>query len=346
MEILTRDLTYRNPYAIEYLPALARLHLAAWSPSQRMRQEIIKLPLRPIFKWVYKTGWGGSGRMRLNLQGTWTTLPFDARNLQFTSLYMPQHAQGYEPETAALIDTLAASRSVFYDVGSNWGYYSLWIAGRAGFEGHVHAFEPLPGSFQDLTDLVARAGLAARITCHHAALSDSAAPAAMVIPDGLHSGLATVSQGPGGVAITRQRLDDLGIAAPDVIKMDVEDHEARVLAGGRQTLDKAKPHIVFESVRGRQKPSERIAPFALLEKLGYLFFCPTWVEKADGYNGYIECSKYRQGQPATLALVPFQPCQIFFLKEHLNVLACHQDKLPQLLALFSPARGAVCPANG
>lgn len=322
--ILARKTAYRNPYSVESLPFIARLHAAAWSPSARMRQELLKLPLRPLFSRLYRWGLGGQGRMRLLVGGAPKSLPFDARNLQFTALYMPQHAQGYESEAAALLDALVSPRGVFFDVGSNWGYYALWLAGREGFAGSVHAFEPVPGSFADLSGLVAAAGLGSKVVCHRLALSDQAGRSAMSIPDGLHSGLATVSKG-GGIPIELARLDDLGLPAPDVLKVDAEDHELAVFSGARETLESAKPHVVFESAWGRLPAAKSLAPFGFLEGLGYSFFHPVWLG------------------PGTLGLVPFAVEQRFLLKEHLNVLACHRDRLPALEALFPDAPGAILP---
>lgn len=277
--------------------------------------------------------------MRLGVDGTPKTLSFDARNLQFTSLYMPQHAQGYETETAALLDLLVVPDAVFYDVGSNWGYYALWIAGRKGFKGLVHAFEPLPKSFRDLADLVSRSGLSPKIICHNIGLSDRSGDARMIIPDGLHSGLATVSSNQSGATIAIRRLDDLQIPDPNVIKMDVEDHEIQTLRGGTQILSRARPHIVFESFWGRQAPAARMASFKFLADLGYVFFQPSWVEASVGNGDYVEHRDWRAGKPSILALVSFEPAQRFLLKEHLNVLACHGDKIRELEGLFPDVGG-------
>lgn len=316
MEVLTRRVAHKNPYSIEALPLLARLHQAAWGPSPRMRQEISRMPLRPLFKLAYRLGLGGKGTLSLDVKGRRRSLSFNARNLQFTSLYMPQHEQGYETETAALLDALVTERAVFYDVGSNWGYYSLWLAGRSGYEGRVHAFEPMASSFQDLQALVGGAGLADQISCHNIGLSDSSTEGRMIVPDGLHSGLAAVSQGREGLPISLKRLDDLDLPAPDVVKMDVEDHEVQALTGGLKSLGAAKPHLVFENIWGRRNQAETLAPFKILEDLGYAFFHPAWLE------------------PSLLALVPFEPPQRFLLRQHLNVLACHKEKIASLAAIF------------
>lgn len=330
MEILTRRLLWRNPCAIARLPLVGRLHRAAYSPSARMRHELAKLPLRPLFSLAYRLGLGGRGSLSLSVKGAPRTLDFDGRNLQFTSLYMPQHLQGYEPDTFALLDALVTGDVVFYDVGCNWGYYALTLAARPGYKGAVHAFEPAAGSFRDLKDLVERTGLSAQIACHHMALSDRTGEGRMVAPDRLHSGLAMVTADPAGLPIALKKMDDLGVATPGVIKMDVEDHEAQVLDGGRQTLSRAKPHIVFESSIDRAVEI-KMQPFERLAELGYVFFHPAWQV---GPARFAATTELKEGRPAVLALVPFEPSQRFLLKPLLNVLACHRDRLADLAASF------------
>ena len=116
MDILTRRIVWRNPYAVERVPLIGRLHRAAYAPSVRMRQELLKMPLRPLLAAAYRLGLGGTGAFRLAVRGEERRFEFDGRNLQFTSLYMPQHEPGYEPDTSALLDALVGPEGVYYDV--------------------------------------------------------------------------------------------------------------------------------------------------------------------------------------------------------------------------------------
>ncbi len=326
---LTRRITWRNPCALESLPPVGRLHRAAWSASPRMRYELMKLPLRALFGLAYRLGLGGEGSFSLTVGGKRKTLRFDGRNLQFTSLYMPQHVHGYEPDTYALLDALTGPESVFYDIGSNWGYFALVLAAREGYRGQVHAFEPVPGSFRDLKALVAESGLAERVTCHNTALSDRTGTGLMRFADGLHSGCAAVAQGGAGIEIALSRLDDLKLPRPDVVKMDVEDHEVQVLSGARRVLTEAKPHVIFESCV--DFGAGKLAPFAFLKELGYVFFHPAW-RTEDGQ--FVSRVELKDGEPATLALVPFEPEQRFLFKDLRNVYACHRDRLAELKTAF------------
>jgi FkbM family methyltransferase len=335
MDILTRRIVWRNPFSVERVPAVGRLHRAAYAPSARLRRELPKIPLRRVFAAAYALGLGGRGALRLRVKGEDKLLDFDGRNLQFSSLYMPQHAHGYEPETAAVLDAVIGPKDVFYDVGSNWGYFSLFIAARDGFAGKAYAFEPAPGVFRDLAGLVAQAGLGERIDCRNVALSDRGGDGRLSLPDGLHSGLATVSAA-GGAPISLKRLDDLGLEPPHVIKMDVEDHEVEALTGGRETLAKAKPYIVFESSVERRVET-KMAPFELLAGMGYEFYHPAWRVESGGSARYVPTAELADGASAVLALVPFDPAQRLLLRPQLNVFAGHRDRRGDLKSRFESA---------
>lgn len=322
MRVLAGRVRYENPYAVTRLPFLAELHVAAWSPSTRMREELAKLPLRRLFSACYRLG-GGTGEFKLEVKGKPRAFPFDARNLQFTALYMPQHRLGYESETAALLDILLEDDAVFLDVGSNWGYYALWLASRTGFTGRVHAFEPLPASFRDLKNLAKRADLGDQFVCHDFALSDQAGECRIAVPDGLHSGLAKLSLT--GERASRRRLDDLDLGSPRVVKIDAEDHEWEVLAGGKELISKAKPFIVFESFWGRQDAEAQRRPFVFLAEKNYRFFHPCWVARIE--NGFAEQPR---NPDSLLGLFEFEAQQRFLLRQHLNVLACPESRLAEL----------------
>ena len=53
---------------------------------------------------------------------------YDARNLQFKALYDPKYRNGYELETSLLMRKLCHGGGAFFDVGANWGYFSLLVA--------------------------------------------------------------------------------------------------------------------------------------------------------------------------------------------------------------------------
>lgn len=330
---LVRRLSWANPFEVARLAPVSAWHRAAYAPSARLRHELARLPLRRAFSAAYAAGLGGTGELVLHSGAAPRRAPFRGRNLQFSALYMPQHAGGYEPAVWATLDALVGADGVFFDVGANWGYFSLALGARPGFRGRIHAFEPVPATFADLESLVRALGLTERVSCHRLALSERDGDGFMRLPDGLHSGVAEVAAA--GEATPLRALDGLGLPAPSVVKLDVEGHEASALRGARAALSAARPFVVFESWFRADRPAQAAEPFDLLAGLGYEFFNPCWVVESDGRRYAGSRPAFDPGAPLLLGLVPFSPLARPLLHEQLNVLAAHPARRAELAALFA-----------
>jgi hypothetical protein len=193
-DVIRRVVALRNPFSVDSLPFLSRLHSVAFLPRRRSSKRFVGKPAKRLFKLLMAAGMRGEGRFRIEVDGKPRSVRFNARNTQFGAVYQPQCQPVYEPETSALLDVLAAKDGVFYDIGANWGWYSLLVASRPGFSGSVHAFEPYPPTFIDLASVVEQAGLSGRVTCHDVALADVEGTASMAFSDGIQSGLARLGE--------------------------------------------------------------------------------------------------------------------------------------------------------
>jgi FkbM family methyltransferase len=333
--VLARRIIWKNPIAALSLPPVSRWHRAAYAPSARLRHELVKIAQRPFFKAAYRLGLGGSGELAVRTGASERKAPFRGRNLQYSALYHAQHAAGYEPQTWALFDALVGPDAVFYDVGANWGYFALALAAREGFRGRVEAFEPMPETFADLEGLVGALGLSERIGVHRFALSDHDGEGIAVVPDGLHSGVASVRSAGTGTPIALRAMDGLKLTPPSVIKLDVEGHEDAVLAGARNTLTSARPFIVFESWYGAADAEKAFAPFEALYAADYEFYEPVWA--APGKGGFIPAPglKPAEGKEIVLALVPFDVERRPLMGEQLNVFAAPKSRRDELGRVFS-----------
>ena len=311
--------TPRNPFTLEYLPFLSRLHRAAFRERRRFSKRFIGKPAKRLFRLLLAAGASGEGRVRIETASGSHVIGFNARNTQFGALYLPQSLPLYEPETSALLDRLITDRDVFFDIGANWGWYSLLIASRPAFNGAVHAFEPYPPTFSDLCATVRAARLDDRIRCHDLALSDRSGEAGMAFSDGVQSGLARLGEA-GGKTVRLARLDDLDLPSPSVIKIDAEDHEFEVLVGAAGVIEKARPFIVFENWRHEDRPRLTLDPIEFLVARAYRFFSPGWAV------GDPDCILPDPGVSTDLALVPFSPAQRFLLSAQLNIVACPEER--------------------
>ena len=172
--------------------------------------------------------------------------------------------------------------SVFLDIGANFGYYSIRLAAALRAQIEVHAFEPHPVTFQRLSRHIDLNGLNSAIHAHRSALCDVSGTSRMVgRPD--NSGASTLVvglTGDGGTEVQTTTLDEFACAAGltrvDVIKIDVEGAEPRVLRGGRETIRKFRPALLVEFwtpglVRAGSTPAELANALA---ELGYRMFRP------------------------------------------------------------------------
>jgi FkbM family methyltransferase len=267
-------------------------------------------------------------------------IEFDARNTQFSAIYFRRFALCYEPQITALFDLLMPDDGDFLDVGSNWGWFSLFLASRPGLKVKVHAFEPFPPTFADLISMVEQAGLSDRIECHNVALSDRTGEATMRLQDGFQSGAATLSEvSSGGVlkgkGIKTVTLDSLKLEAAAVMKIDAEGSEFKVLTGAANFIPAHRPMIVLESGRYPQEPPRTLGPLRLLRSWGYELFQVAWLRQWEG--GSLLMGDDLDPNPQseeTLALARFD-VEERFLRPDINVFACHRDRLPELETKFS-----------
>ena len=196
--------------------------------------------------------------------------------------YDPLNRHGRD-EMLAAVAACCGPADVLYDVGANVGIYAVTLA-AGGPDRRVVAFEPSPPAVVCLRANVARNRLADRVEIHAYGLGDEHGTRPFYVSTAPElSGFdresatrwgATVGDRPN---VPVRRLDDLSLAPPDVIKLDVEGGGPAVLRGGHETLERHRPTLVVEThTTGLDGESTR-AMRDLLDELGYA------VEKRDGF---------------------------------------------------------------
>jgi len=169
----------------------------------------------------------------------------------------------------------------FLDVGAHAGYFSLIAADRVGRDGRVIAVEPNPVVFATL-----RAHLAANAIAHveacHWALAERAGSVSLQVPsaESCRDYNATLLRRPEWtpVEIPARRLDDCldewSIERIDLMKIDVEGAESRVLAGGAVHLARGTVRHAMIEINGPRLVEADSSPAALIDQLGALGFEP------------------------------------------------------------------------
>jgi FkbM family methyltransferase len=160
----------------------------------------------------------------------------------------------YEPAVCAVLRRLLGPGRTFLDVGANVGVHTLAAAATGA---RVVALEPVPRLAAHLERNVRRNRLSRRVRVLPWAASDRAGEATLYVAsradDGSHSLVPGVEAA--RVETLRVRTVPLDVLVaerpswrPDVVKVDVEGNEARVLDGAAALLRSERPpYVVLET---------------------------------------------------------------------------------------------------
>jgi FkbM family methyltransferase len=159
----------------------------------------------------------------------------------------------YELPIQEEIASLLRPGSIFYDVGANYGFFTLLAARIIGSVGAVISFEPTADNVRTI-QANAHANRLKNITVVPCAVSDKSGVETLNLAE-YGGGSALMSAGTprdkiGETQVEVVSLDDFastrGSQPPDVVKIDVEGAEYRVLQGMRGLLATKRPALIIE----------------------------------------------------------------------------------------------------
>ena len=316
----------QNTFAIVQVPTNVRV-------SKRLEQ----LPfLRRFSHRVIGLGWlPAEGCFLYRNRDEEKRVSFNGRNLQFHALYDQCYAHGYELESAVLMMVLCKGKDAFFDIGSNWGYFSLLMASAEEFAGPIYAFEPNPRTFADLTSVIRQAGTESRVMAMNLGIGETTCQMTLEETDSFKTGLARLSNSGKGMEISVKPLDELNLPPPRMVKIDAEGMEADVMAGFGRTLDEIRPLVLFENFSNPLNPAETCRPFEILQAKGYRLFAPALLFRKAGYlvpatyGGNFD-DLLRHDPKPQLGLFELTVQNRFFLPPQLNILAIHSTRVQEL----------------
>ena len=161
---------------------------------------------------------------------------------------------GFEGDERRFVRRMLRSGDLFVDGGAHVGAYTVLAARRVGPKGVVVAFEPDPENRRRLERSVA-ANRLGNVVVSDVALSDRDGEAAFTRDSantGGHSLVASTIDRPGSaIAVPTETLDGfLARRFPHaadrrvVLKLDLQGHEARAIAGARDTLRRTAAFVI------------------------------------------------------------------------------------------------------
>lgn len=212
--------------------------LGGWLEARSLpaSKRLARYPLRALYYFLSDRLLEPGLRLATTFWGAPITIPVP----RYRSIYHHGVIDGRELVVTDFLTRRLQPGTVFLDVGANIGFYSmLALAANA----NVFAFEPVPSIYDFL------AWNAPGAVRYKIALSDETGTAKFADFGVLSGEGSLVSSSSHMIIVQTQTLDQWFAQhriVPDVIKIDVEGAEMRVLRGAAQTLSAHHPDVIIE----------------------------------------------------------------------------------------------------
>ncbi|HEX5108651.1 MAG TPA: FkbM family methyltransferase [Vicinamibacterales bacterium] len=223
--------------------------------------------LRTIPGWNTYWGTDDSSPLLRTRAGIWSSLKAPVIMRWFDELLVTIHpgnelsrvlflTGNFEPNELTWLSGVLTEGMTVLDVGAHMGLYSMFASKLVGESGTVVAMEPSRREFQRLVFQVGLNELG-NVRCLNEAASDVNGEATLKIAAEWNSGHNTLGEftsssveALGEERVRTKTIDTLVSAERlerlDVIKIDAEGHEAKVLCGATETLTRFRPRILIE----------------------------------------------------------------------------------------------------
>jgi len=197
------------------------------------------------------------------------------------------NVEGFEFNSVKIFCELAKKSNVFFDIGANIGYYSLVASAIRKTKIAVYAFEPMPSAFNYLVKNI-EINSFTNIKPQKLALSDQKGFAKFYLISNEKFKEFPQLTGDGGLSQTHSgertknsfdvEIDTLDNFAKanlkskiDLIKLDTEANEHKVLAGAKEVLSSHRPIIQCEILKNQIENELE----AILKEWDYFYFRAT-----------------------------------------------------------------------
>lgn len=203
-------------------------------------------------------------------------------NMQDTLYFLGE----YEKVITGFVEDLIRERGckVFVDAGANFGWYTTLFAKYAGTRGEVHAFEPVPTTFENLRRNYELMGSPPNVRINNVALGEAESDAVINLFPDEPIGHASLSDHGHANAISFSckivRLDDYletnQVSKVDFVKVDIEGAELKLLKGAERLFRQQAPPIFLMEMALKQTKSFGYLPDDLIKffrsRADYQFF--------------------------------------------------------------------------
>jgi len=235
-----------------------------------------------------------------------------------------------EPDYQFVRETLSRD-SVFFDIGAGIGCYTLCAARIV--DGPIHAFEPIPRNVRTIRANLRENALQSKVVLNPLALSATEGLGRMETPpdgDLFVSHLLELSSQPSDGDVEVTTLDSYcarkAVRHIDLLKIDAEGHEERILAGAASALGEGRIQAMILETDAALESFYRS-----LEEKGYQCF----------YYDPIQHRLRRVSPVSSIRIDTLRPSPF-----HSNMVLIHRRALKSYEAMLSPpCTPDVCPRS-
>jgi FkbM family methyltransferase len=251
--------------------------------SKIIRIEILNILLRKLLKINYisqvipkeiREAVPVSGKIDLQLPNSKKLyLKVDGRDTIANRLYW-KGIDGFEKDTLLLFINLLKFTDTFLDIGTNTGIYAL-IAATDNPARKVYAFEPVPRIFRYLKRNV-ELNKVNNLQINSSAITNYDGEITLYIPSGRVPTSSSTAKGfteaNEVISVPALTIDSFvtmnHISKVDLMKIDTETTEHKVLEGARNVLERDEPIIICEVLKGKTEKYLH----SLLDNTDYKYF--------------------------------------------------------------------------
>ncbi|KAA9011327.1 FkbM family methyltransferase [Sphingobium limneticum] len=203
---------------------------------------------------------------------------------------LPCLRNNFEPSETKLWKSIVKPGHAVVDVGANIGWYTMQAARLIGSTGRVSCFEPRPVTYAHLVRSIVENGMQHIVRSYNVALADREERGKIHWRPGDdnpgHTWLGSqddTGQDVSSTDVCVQILDDIiDHRHVDVMKIDVEGAEWRVVSGGLQVIQRSMPMIMSEIFPEELKKQSGINASDFISKMLSLNYDCKFIDK-DGF---------------------------------------------------------------